>query len=138
MISQRNRDLQKAYTDFLQTHSVNKYYIRRSFVMDRIVNSPAPRFYIGTKTAERYVLGYLNGSRKIMHHRKLEMIEDLVRTYRAVLSSGECAHRYEIWERVVQSPARKFYITPARAEEIIFNHNRHRYAKTGNETRRPR
>lgn len=129
MITRRNRDLQDAYRRFIRLGSVNMRYIRRQYLIRHLINQPAPRFYICPKVAERYVLGYLKGRRKTLHSSKIEMIEDLVGVYRSIVSSGEALRQYEVWERVVESPARKFYITPERAEEILFNHNRHRYAK---------
>lgn len=98
----------------------------RQVAVEYIMQQPAERFYITPKMAERYILGYLRGDKHIISSRKIEMIEDLVGVYKQILPTYRDAKRVNIWEAVVTSPAKCFYITPQLAKEIVFNYrNKH-------------
>lgn len=122
LLNQRNKEIEKIYKSIISSSSINLDLIERSDLLDLILEHPAPRFYITPKMAERYVLGYKKQLDRVIQSRKINMIEDLVSVYNREVSRRKNSSREMIWHYVVTSPAKSFYVSKKRLEEIIFNY----------------
>ena len=122
LIQNRNEALVNLYMSLMSSKSINRNLLDRYIAIDYIIQQPAERFYITPKMAERYVLGYLRGDKRVLCSRKRAMIEDLVSVYRRIVNSRDGSKKVDIWEEVVSSPAKSYYITARRAKEIVFGY----------------
>jgi hypothetical protein len=116
----RNKEVEKVYKNIVSSSSANMRYVSRDVVLEIIMQHPAPRFYITPKMAERYVLGYKRQLPSIINSSKLPMIEDLVSVNDKAVIRYKNQSRTMIWEHVVKSQAKSFYMTKKRIEEIIY------------------
>ena len=119
---QRNKEIGRLYNSIVSSSSINMALLDRDAIFDVLMSYPAPRFYITPKMAERYILGFKRQLPAILNSRKLQMIEDLVATYESIKAKRKHSSNEMIWRYVVESPAKSFYISRKRAEEIIFNY----------------
>lgn len=119
---QRNIEIVKAYKRIISSSSVNMAYLHRDAVFDLLAQQPAPRFYITSEVAAKYVLGYKRQLPSILNSSKLEMIEDLVAIYDKIKAKRKYSPMEMIWEYVVNSPAKSFYMSKRRYKEVIFNY----------------
>lgn len=122
---ERNRALRKRFDMISRDYGVNSKYIDRAYLLDLMEQSPAPRFYIEAKQAERYVVAYYK-NRDITSFRnsptKQRMMLDLVETFERVRSANMDMQMRDIWEMVVREPAKEFYISRATIKKIVFNY----------------
>ena len=118
----RNKELEKIYQNIISSSHVNISHMSTETILNMVANHPAPRFYITPKMAERYVLGFKRQDPAILNSRKLPMILDLVEVYDRIVARKKRDLRFVIWECVVQSAAKSFYVTPRRIREIIFKY----------------
>lgn len=119
----RDKELRKRFNDML-TSGININYYNWSLVAEMLANQPAPRFYISPKVASQYVFAYYHGTYKLKSEIGRRMIVDLVETYERIKSLGECRYNYEVWNKVVESPAKSFYLKPNTIERIIYEYIR--------------
>lgn len=122
LIKQRDQQLRKVYSTLYLSSSANSRLISRDLLLDLMMEQPAPRFYITPKMAERYVLGFKKQSSAILSSRKLEMIKDLVSAYERARTRHKGVAKGMLWKYTVESPAKSFYMTKQRLEEVIFNY----------------
>lgn len=117
----RNHDLQHLHDQILSIRGINQHYLTRRFVIDRIMASPAPRFYIDSKRAEIYVTAWYRG--EVVHKSiyKNHMVQDLVSVFEEIRDRYPDEQMSDIWEMVVQHPAKSFYMSRKRVEEVIYN-----------------
>lgn len=117
----RNKEIEKVYRNIMSSR-VNMDYVNTESVLKLVCDHPAPRFYITPKMAERYVLGYKKQDPAILNSRRLPMILDLVEAYDRITSRRKRQMRFVVWESVVESEAKSFYVTPRRVRDIIFKY----------------
>lgn len=121
LIHLRNREIEKLYRN-ITSCNVNLRYVKREAIIDLIMESSAPRFYITPKMAEQYVLGFKKQLPHIIKSRKIGMIMDLVNAYDRAKIRHRNASQNSLWIYTVESPAKSFYVSKKRLIEIIFNY----------------
>jgi len=121
LLLERDRELRRIYKTIVSESGVNRKYLTREFIVSQLMKCSAPRFYISGHVACCAVTSYYKG--KPTHQKKLKqaMVLDLVQVFEEVREAHLDAPMGEIWEMVVEHPAKSFYISPARILEIIFN-----------------
>ena len=122
LIKARNKTIRDAYMRFVNSSSLNRGLLNRHIAISYLMEKPAERFYITPKMAERYVLGYLRGDKQVLCARKRAMIEDLVCVYRGIVNRRDGAKQADIWEELVESPAKSNYLTERRKREELFGY----------------
>ena len=121
---QRNADLRDAYQRIIKTESVNSRYLKRSSIISLLMEMPAPRFYLTSEWARTIFRGWRRKSRHIRKDKiPKELVDDLRDTYTRVKEQYPGAPEVTLWQIVVEQPAKSFYISAKRMEEIIFNYS---------------
>lgn len=115
---ERNAALLKAYRE--QIESV--CFVRLNEIGEKIVNSPAPRFWVSEERAAAVVSAIMRGKPVLdtMRPTKREMFEEI---HRRVVSLKEEHPDWNLCQlvfNVVNSPAPKFYMEPSSALERLF------------------
>lgn len=122
---ERNRALRKRFDMISRDYGVNSKYIDRAYLLDMMEQSPAPRFYIDAKQAERYVIAYYKNQSAASFKKtsaRQRMMLDLVEVFERVRSANMDKQMREIWEMVVREPAKEFYISRTTIKKIVFNY----------------
>lgn len=118
LIEQRNLSLQDVYYRIIKA----RYGIRnvsRKTIISIIQEMSAPRFYITPFTAQLYIN---NNNQCRNRGRKQDMIADLMDNYNRLKRENPNAPKMWLYETVVEQPAKSFYMSAHRIEEIIFNY----------------
>lgn len=122
---ERNKAIRSRFDAIMRCTCVNQKYVNRQTILDLMMESPAPRFYIDAKQAERYVIAYykckdVSSFRK--SHDRQEMMKDLVDAFEKIRPEHMDMKMVDIWEMVVNSPAKSFYISRRTMKRIVFNY----------------
>lgn len=113
---ERLTDLMHVYDDYI----ASCHYIRMPEVYERIVNSPAARFYVSDIRATVVVSEMLKGKKQHrMHPLKREMYEEICRRVQLAKEQFPQWPLRQLCAYVVQQPAPKFYITPGSAKVMV-------------------
>lgn len=123
---QMYEDLRKTYEKVLRSDGINMDFVPKRTVVNLVLSTPAPRFYLTAKQASAYVLGYYRGDSFVMRHKNLDMIKAMVERYEELRKKHPYMQQSMIWEMLVDSPAPKFYINYNHAFAIIFKHYHYR------------
>lgn len=116
MISKRNRALEKVYRRVIKSgRGVN--FLSRKTIIELIKEQPAPRFYILPDTAKFFLLGL----RKESETNK-GIVADLRENYNRLKAENPDAKKEWLYETVVLQPAKSFYMSDHRIEEVIFQY----------------
>ena len=120
---ERDQELRKIHKHIVSESGVNKKYLTRAFIVEQIQKCSAPRFYISEDIARRLVTAHYNG--KIIRRTQLKqmMTANLVEVFEKVRDANLNAPMEEIWQMVVEHPAKSFYLSPARIIEIIYQYH---------------
>lgn len=115
---QRNAALLKAYQQHI--HSVS--FVRLNEIGEKIVNSPAPRFWVSEERAAAVVSAIMRGKPVLetMRPSKREMFEEIHRRVVALKKLHPDWHLCDLVMEVVNSPAPKFYMEASSALERLF------------------
>lgn len=115
---QRNTALLKAYHDYIASVKV----IRLSEAGKKIVNSPAPRFWVSEERAAAVVSAIMRGKPVLnsMRPSKREMFQEIHRRVLLLKSQRPQRCLSDLVYEVVNSPAPKFYMEPSSALERLF------------------
>ena len=122
IFEQRNAALRKLYSDIIHAQGVNLNYMSRSTILDIIAEQPASRFYITPEIAGWYICQYYSGKMPLMKAHKQQMVLDLVSVYERLRKEHPDMRKWVLYEKVVEQPARSFYMNTKRIKEIIFNY----------------
>lgn len=122
LTSQRDAYLRNLHTHVIRNSGINPLYLSRDTILDTICSSPAPRFYINAKQAQHYVTSYYRGVKLHRSAHKMAMIKDLVAVFEEIRPENMHLPMREIWQMVVEHPAKSFYLTRQRVKETIFNY----------------
>lgn len=123
LLLERDEELRKIHKRIVSESGLNKKYLTRDFIVAQIEKCAAPRFYISEHVACLLVTAHYNGRVTHQTKRKRQMVEDLVEVFEKVRDANLNAPMGEIWEMVVEHPAKSFYLSQARIIEIIFNYH---------------
>lgn len=126
--------------DFLQTmHKIRHEYsekgknITTKSVINIAAKQPAKKFYISTEEAIRNINKIIKGERlKVTSDEKKQMYYDIYNKYIEQTNSCEVKeYKYSVIERILNSPAPKFYINPLFADQQIryYYHRKKRQSK---------
>lgn len=118
IVSERNRDIYKAYRRILKNIDAKNVPLCR--IMQMVCDSPAPRFYISIEQARRYVKAIEQGRNTGLKGCKAQMCQDLYDAYVSRRSSMPGYYKNAVLMTVVHSQAKSFYISPGRAYRILF------------------
>jgi hypothetical protein len=115
---ERNAALLKAYRNCVS----QACYIRLDEIGDKIVNSPAPRFWVSEERAAAVVSAIMRGKPVLdtMRPSKREMFQEIHRRVVALREQHPDWHLSELVYEVVNSPAPKFYMEASSALERLF------------------
>lgn len=115
---ERNAALLKAYREQIEAARV----IRLNEIAKKIVNSPAPRFWVSEERAAAVISDIMRG-KPVLHHMrpsKREMFEEIYHRVIALKQQRPDWALCRIVFVVVNSPAPKFYMEPSSALERLF------------------
>ena len=117
---ERDQALIKAYKQALVEHqgTVNQMPLN-TFVL-KVINSGAPRYFISEEQAAKIINKMELGIKPKKTNEKQKLCDDLYSRYLEVSKQMEGCFKYCIIEKVVNSPAKSFYITAQRALNIIW------------------
>jgi len=130
---QRNKDLLAVYDSLITNGNINKKYIKRGSIIDVLYESPAPRFYICPRMAERYVNAYLRGKLTCISRERLAMVEDLVENYKRIRKRRKNEQLCFVWQMVINSPAKGFYLSRQTIMEIIYGYGKYKEKSRSNQ-----
>lgn len=120
LLQQRNDDLRAAYKRIVKA-SANMKYVSRATIISLLMEQPAPRFYLLPYQARMYIVNHyrmVNSGR-----RKQKMIEDLVENYERLRNEYPGAARGTLYCMAAEQPAKSFYLSKHRIEEILFDYS---------------
>lgn len=122
---ERNAALLKAYREQVAAAG----FVRLEEIGKRIVNSPAPRFWVSEERAAAVVSAITRGQPVLdtMRPTKREMFEEIYRRVTELKKRHPEQHLYQIVFTVVNSPAPKFYMEVSSALERLFKIRKERY-----------
>lgn len=126
--------------DFLQAmHKIRHEYsekgknITTKSVINIAAKQPAKKFYISTEEAIRNINKIIKGEMlKVTSDEKKQMYYDIYNKYIEQTNSCEAKeYKYSVIERILNSPAPKFYINPLFADQQIryYYHRKKRQSK---------
>ena len=124
LTEQRDNDLRNLHAIVIKNSGVNPMYLSRETIVQTIASHSAPRFYICARLAQSYVIGYYKNRESVKYDRKKAMILDLVRVFEEIRSENIHLPMSDIWQMVVEHPAKSFYLTNQRILEIIYNYRK--------------
>lgn len=127
---ERDKELKKRFDYVIQESGVNPRYLMRDDIATTLQSMPAPRFYIDWKIAQNNVNLYYKGKMKHKSELKQKMVLDLVEVFEEVRSAHMNYPMTEIWNMVVEHPAKSFYLSKQRIIEIIYNYHDNGRKKT--------
>ncbi len=115
---ERNAALLEAYRE----HVNAARFVKLNEIGEKIVNSPAPRFWVSEERAAAVVSAIMRGKPvlKSMRPTKREMFEEILRRVVALKKLHPEWHLCELVYEVVNSPAPKFYMEVSSALERLF------------------
>ncbi len=115
---ERNAALLEAYRE----HVNAARFVKLNEIGEKIVNSPAPRFWVSEERAAAVVSAIMRGKPvlKSMRPTKREMFEEIHRRVVALKKLHPEWHLCELVYEVVNSPAPKFYMEVSSALERLF------------------
>lgn len=115
---ERNAALLKAYRE--QVDAVGN--VRLNEIVEKIVNSPSPRFWVSEERAAAVVSAIMRGKPVLetMRRSKREMFEEIHRRVVALKEVHPDWHLCQLVFEVVNSPAPKFYMEASSAQERLF------------------
>lgn len=122
LTKQRDADLRNLYTQVIKKSGVNPMYLPRETILDALSEHTAPRFYIEPFQARHYVTLYY--SKRTIHKSPIKqaMIRNLVEVFETIRPQHMNLPMAEIWQMVVEHPAKSFYLSRQRIKEIILNY----------------
>lgn len=123
LMLERDEELRNIHKRIVSESGINRKYLTREFVVAQIQKCGAPRFYISEHVACGLVTAHYNRKKTHQAQHKRDMVDDLVHVYEEVRNAFPAAQRGEIWKKVVEHPAKSFYLSPARIMEIIFQYH---------------
>ena len=125
LIVERNACLCRRYEELLRVEGVNARYMRRSVFLDILSKESAPRFYISPEWARRYIMSYYGGSKWMRGRGRLRkaMIADLVEQYERLMQEHPRVSKDWLYMKVVEQPARSFYMSRKRMQEVLFRYS---------------
>lgn len=116
MLRERDEELMSCYRRVMARPAVIGYLD----VYTEVANSPASRFYVDVKRATDVVRGLISGKKDVrLTPLKAEMYGEIARRVAIVMDAHPCLGLREAVERVVESPAPKFYIRPCSVMGIV-------------------
>lgn len=124
LTEERDHDLRKLHADVIKNSGVNPMYLSRETIVQTIASHSAPRFYICARQAQSYVIGYYKNRESVKYDNKKAMILDLVRVFEEIRSENIHLPMSDIWQMVIEHPAKSFYLTNQRILEIIYNYRK--------------
>ena len=123
-MNERKEALNEAYKRIISSQGINSTYMKRELVISLLTEVAAPRFYLKPYQAQILIRKYYKNDCKptCSNELKNKMVEDLVEQYEKLRNEFPHLPKNQIWEKVVKQPAKSFYMTPHRIEEVIFNY----------------
>lgn len=114
---ERSDALMKAYDEYISSCS----HINMSEVYNKIVNTPADRFWVSDKRADTVISTIIRGESRLdkMRPLKREMYEELYRRVIELKKIHPDFSTFKLCSIVVLQPAPKFYLTPGTAKTMV-------------------
>lgn len=119
IIYKRNKALENAYMRIIKASKGLAKHISRKTIIAVLKEQSAPRFYITSETARLYINNYIKPKRDTL---KSAMIEDLISNFNRLKAENPDAPKEWLYEIVVEQPAKSFYMSDHRIEEVIFQY----------------
>ena len=114
----RDRSLRAAYLRIIRASK--GMHITRKVIISLLQEQPAPRFYIEPDTARVYIKNYKRYKGKSF---KEAMVADLKENLNRLKAENPDAPQAWLYEEVVKQPAKSYYMSDHRIEEVIFNYS---------------
>lgn len=103
---------------------VNSRYSGWKMYVSLLAKQPAPCFYISPKIAERYVHSYYRGEPVLKTAKGRALIKDLVENYERLKANNPDDYAYQIWDKLVECPAKSFYLKESVIKHIVYGYYR--------------
>jgi hypothetical protein len=116
----RKRALDAAYKRIIKASKGIAKHISRKTIIALMQEQSAPRFYITPETARLYINKYCKRKGNSL---KAAMVEDLIVNFNRLKAENPDAPKAWLYEVVVEQPAKSFYMSDHRIEEVIFNYS---------------
>lgn len=116
-------ELRRIYVRIAKESGINNRFLTYKFVAEQIEKYEAPRFYITEHVACLLVCSYYKGQTSHKSKIKQAMVKDLVSVYEEITEKHPNALKFEIWERVVNHPAKSFYMTQGNIIDVLSRHS---------------
>lgn len=112
----------KALLDAYRYHIKNTSFIRLYNIGSKIVNSPAPRFWVSEERATAVVSALFRGNNilECMRPSKREMFQEIFNRVSIIKSKSPDMPLSKIVAMVVNAPAPKFYMEVSSVIELLF------------------
>lgn len=125
---QRNKELMKAFTMALGKAS----FIDIKIIATEIVNTPCSRFWVSEERAASVIRAIRKNKNVLscMRPTKREMFIEINKRVKQLRKSTPNSSLPQLVEKVVNSPAPKFYMKPRCAMEIIYKIKKGFYEKS--------
>jgi len=124
---ERYESIRSLHTQIIRS-AVNAKYISVAAIVSIIMESPAPRFYISAREAQKRVSAYYQGKR-YKGRVSDDMVEDLVENYERIRKEHPHYPQWRVWETLIAQPAKSYYLSPGVIRGIVFNHYHYREHK---------
>lgn len=115
----RNKALDAAYKRIIRASKGLARHISRNTIIALMQEQSAPRFYITPETARLYLNNYCKRKNNTL---KAAMVEDLTENFNRLKRENPDAPKEWLYETVVLQPAKSFYMSDHRIEEVIFQY----------------
>lgn len=125
LYEERNAALRGVYESIIRSYGVvNMRYMSRAVILELIMEHSAPRFYITPELAGWYICQYERWGRLVVvKSHKREMLLDLISVYERLRKEHPYMKRGELYDLVVNQPAKSFYMRKQRIKEVIFRYS---------------
>jgi len=119
--SARDKSLKDTYYKLLRSGEIDNRMTIKA-MMRRIVESPAPSFFLAPDTIRNYIYMYENN---VFLRQKLTalMQHDLYQLYLQLIVKYPDYPKLIIFEILAEQPAPRYYITPDYANTVIYSKN---------------
>lgn len=118
IIEERNKALRALHRTII-SESRNLGYMTCATIVAYIYSQPAPRFYLTPFSARLYI-----NNRKVADSKcKRDMVADLKEAFARLQRENPNAPKEWLYEKVVEQPAKSFYVSKHRIKEIVFNYS---------------
>jgi hypothetical protein len=119
-MTEKYKDLSDCYNDYIKKLGHLAKYKMRIKIIEAVIKSPAPRFYVSVQRALRFVSKIESGEKLPLSELHYQMYKDIRDNYLLVKEKGQFKNDIDIINAAINLPAPRWYMTIGSAI-VIFN-----------------